>query len=167
MLTLGFDCGVTGAVACLREDGAYVDCHDLPIMTYRTAKWIDGTVLLQMIREMRQGEPATAMVERIHGMPNMGSVANNSKGMTLGSTLSTLQIAGVAIELVEPGTWKRAMGLIAPKSTDREKKAASLHRARQLFPSAPLARIADSNRAEALLIAAYAQRFRQGQLEVA
>jgi hypothetical protein len=168
VLTLGIDVGITGAIACLRDDGAFLDVEDLPVMTYRTAKWIDGTELLTIVRRMRQGSPAKAIVERIHAMPAMGALANNSKGMTLGSTLSILQVAGCAIELVEPGTWKRGLGLLAPKSTDREKKVASLHRARQLFPSAPLSRIADNGRAEALLIAHWHQRkSRPTQLEVA
>lgn len=168
MLTFGVDVGITGAIACLRDDGAFLDVEDLPVMTYRTAKWIDGVVLLAIVRRMRQGQPVKAVVERIHAMPAMGALANNSKGMTLGSTLSILQVAGCAIELVEPGTWKRALGLIAPKSSDREKKAASLHQARQLFPSAPLSRIADNGRAEALLIAWWhLQRNVQRQLAVA
>jgi hypothetical protein len=162
------DVGITGAIACLRGDGAFLDVEDLPVMTFRTAKWIDGTELLTIVRRMRQGAPTKAIVERIHAMPAMGAIANNSKGMTLGSVLSTLQIAGCAIELVEPGTWKRALGLLAPTKSDREKKAASLHRARQLFPSAPLTRVADNGRAEALLIAHWhQQRARQGSLAVA
>jgi hypothetical protein len=165
MLIFGLDVGITGGIAALAEDGSYIDCHDLPIMVHGKGKWVDGVELLKMVRDMRKGEPARAMVERIHAMPSMGAVANNSKGMTLGSTLATLQIAGCAIELVEPGTWKRALGMLAPNTSDREKKHASLCRARQLFPMAPLTRIGDSGRAEALLIAHYTQRFRQGEVQ--
>jgi hypothetical protein len=168
MIILGIDVGVTGAIAALRDDGAFQDVRDLPIMVTGKAKWVDAMEMLHIVRDMRNGSEAVAFVERVHAMPMMGSVASNSKGMTLGSTLAALQIAGVAIELVEPGVWKRAMSLTAPKgTTDREKKLASLTRARMLFPAAPLTRVGDNNRAEALLIASYGQRFRQGRPEVA
>lgn len=54
------------------------------------------------------------------------------------------------IELVAPGTWKKALGL----SSD---KAASLHKARLLYPDAPLGFKKDHNRGEAILLATYAR----------
>src|ERR1700732_3540500 len=113
-LVLGVDVGVSGAIACLR-DGQYFDVEDLPIVTCKSTRWIDAVELAAIIRRWRSagdGRPVKAVVERIHAMPEMGSVANNSKGSTLGSVLATLQMTGCAIELVEPGTWKRHMGLL-------------------------------------------------------
>jgi len=168
MIIIGVDCGITGAIAALRDDGAFMGVHDLPIMTAGKAKWIDAVEMLRIIRELRDGHDALAYVERTRAMPGMGGIASNSKGMALGSTLAAIQMAGIGIELVEPSVWKRALGLIAPKDTsDREKKLASLSRARLLFPAAPLERQLDNGRAEALLIASYAQRFRQKTQAVA
>lgn len=171
MLILGVDVGVRGAIACLSaSDGSFVDLEDLPIMRHRTASWIDATELAAIIRNWRGPDrvPARAIVERIHGMPKMTSVANNSKGMTLGSTLAVLQITGCAIELVEPGVWKRALGLLMPHGSDSEKKRASLQKARAQFPSAPLEAAGHHNRAEACLIAHwYLQKSAQHRLEVA
>ena len=167
MLTIGIDCGLTGGIACLREDGSLVDADYLPIVSYHSRKWVDAPVLLGMLRKMRQGLPARAVVENIHAMPKMGAVANNSKGMTLGSTLATLQLAGCGIELVEPSVWKRAQGLLMPGASDTQKKQASLRRARLLYPRAPLERACDDGIAEAILIAHYAQRNCQGELGVA
>ena len=158
MIQLGIDVGLTGAIAALTDDGALLSVEDLPVMTHGSAKWIDGQTLLSQLLEIRNGTPARAIVELTHAMPKLGTVAANSKGMTLGSVLATLQIAGVAIELVSPATWKRDLALIAPKSSDREKKAASLSKARMLFPTADLDRVRDHNRAEALLLAYWAAR---------
>lgn len=153
MIVLGIDCGLTGAIAGLRSDGSYIDVFDLPVVRRGAAKWIDGRELRLLVRKMRGEDSAHAIVEHIHAMPEMGSVANNSKGMTLGSTLTCLDMCGCSIELVSPVKWKRAQGLLMPEAADDEKKQASLKRARQLFPRAPLERVADHGRAESLLIA--------------
>lgn len=169
MLIFGLDVGVKGCICCLRDDGAFLDLEDLPLVSYRSATWIDGIELAAIVRKWRGPDrvPAIAAVEHIHGMPKMTSVANNSKGLTLGSALSILQITGCKIELIPPQCWKRYHGLLMPKATDTEKKRASLRRARGLFPSAPLEQQSHHNRAEALLIGLYGLRDRQGQLAVA
>lgn len=161
MLTLGIDCGVTGAISCLSEDGQYRDVEDLPLITHGKTRWIDGTELLTILRRMRGGEPCMAFVEKTQATPKIGVTTSNSMGLTLGSTLAILQIAGCAIELVYPQVWKRALGLIDSQSSDREKKRASLDRARLLFPRASLERVCDNGRAEALLIAWYALNRKQ------
>jgi hypothetical protein len=53
--------------------------------------------------------------------------------------------------LVPPQVWKKRLKI------DSDKKV-SLALARQLFPNAPLARVKDGGRAEALLIAEYMRR---------
>lgn len=161
MITFGVDVGLTGAIAALRDDGAFQDVRDLPVMSSGKTKWIDGPELLSMIFDMRNGHEARAIIEHIHATPKMATTTGHSLGLTLGSVLATLQQASIAIELVTPVTWKRALGLLAPGSSDREKKLASLCKARLLFPSAPLERQLDNGRAEALLIAHWGQRLQQ------
>jgi hypothetical protein len=167
---------VTGAIACLRGDGSIAGLENLPIMTYKSAKWIDGVEFFRLVHGLRHDESATAIVERTHAMPPPeegkpqfgGRASAHSKGMTLGSTLAILQVAGCAIELVEPQVWKRAHGLLMPKASYQEKKWASLERARKLFPRASLERLRDTGLAEALLIASYKQQSaQQGELHVA
>lgn len=160
MLTIGIDAGLTGAIATLDEHGEFAFLADLPISVHGKLKWVDGAELLRTLFAARDTDkPARVFVEHVHAMPKLGVIAANSKGLTLGSILSILQVAELPIELVVPGKWKRALGLIAPESTDQEKKSASLDRARMLFPKASLTRFKDHGRAEALLIAHYAHRF--------
>jgi hypothetical protein len=156
VITIGIDVGVTGAIAALDTDGTYRDVRDLPIFTHGETHWVDATELLSIILELRDGQPARAAIEQIHGTPKMGVVTCTSMGLTLGSVLATVQMAGIGFELVKPAQWKKHYGLIMPKASDREKKHASLCRARQLFPTAPLERVKYNGRAEALLIANYA-----------
>jgi len=158
MIIFGVDVGVTGAIAAVRDDGAFMDVRDLPVMNLGKTKWIDGAALLSMVLEMRNGREARAVVEHIHATPKMGCTTGHSLGLTLGSVLATLQNAHVPLELVVPQVWKKALSLISPGASDREKKLASLSKARMLFPSAPLQRHLDNGRAEALLIAHFAQR---------
>jgi len=160
MITFGIDVGVTGAIAALNSNGTFRDVRDLPIFTHGETHWVDATELLSIVREMRDGQPAHALIEQIHGTPKMGVVTCTSMGLTLGSVLATMQIAAISFELVKPAQWKKHYGLIMPKARDREKKHASLCRGRQLFPTAPLERAKDNGRAEALLIANYGQSLR-------
>lgn len=174
MLTLGVDVGVTGAIAALAEDGSYVGVWDLPITFRRKLKWIDGIELFTIVKKIRNGGPARVMVEYTHAFPakregqeevNTGSIAGNSKGVTLGSTLATLQLAGCAVDVVSPGVWKRALNLLAPKLTYDQKKQLMLARAREWYPRASLERRCDDGRAEALLIARYALMLAQKRLK--
>lgn len=165
MLTVGIDVGITGAIAALDDEEQLVGVDDLPVMVHGSAKWIDAEELLQVIRGFREryarsDRPVRAIVEHVHAMPKLGTVAANSKGMTMGSVLAALQLAGVSIELVAPQSWKRALGLISPQATDAQKKRASLTKARMLFPTAQLDLAKHHNRAEALLIAHWAVRQR-------
>ncbi len=150
-LTLGVDPGLTGAYALLDAGGTFVAVEDLPVIRDGRLGWIDADALAARLLELRGGAELHATVERVHAMPRNGSQAAFSQGATLGSLLATLQLVRARIELVTPGTWKRALGL----SSD---KGASLDRARLLFPTAPLDRKRDHGRAEALLLAAWAQR---------
>lgn len=158
MIHLGIDVGISGAIAALNADGSFRDVRDLPIFTHGKTRWIDATELLSIIRDLRDGQSAHAMIEQIHGTPKMGVITCTSMGLTLGSTLGAIQFAGIRFELVKPQQWKKHFGLLMPGAKDREKKHASLCRARQLFPTADLGRMKDNNRAEALLIAMYGEQ---------
>lgn len=168
MLTIGVDVGVTGAIATIDESSQIVALDDLPVMSQGKCKWIDSASLLELIRRVRDGRNARVCVEFIHAVPKMGCTTGHSMGLTLGSVLATVQMAGLPLELVPPQMWKRALGLqFASGTADGTKKAASLAKARLLFPAADLDRVKDHNRAEALLIAHYAQRYLQASRNAA
>lgn len=177
MIILGVDCGVTGAIASLTGDGEFISVYDVPMIESCRLKWVDAaavdeilTLVVSRANSIRAGSGLAirAYVELTHAMPKTGSVAAHSQGMTLGSMLCALQSRGVSIELVTPAAWKRFFGLVAKGDTSyRERKAASLSRARIYYPMAKLDRVKDHNRAEALLIAKYGWSRDRGTTRVA
>lgn len=166
MITIGVDVGVTGAIALLDDAGQLLGVRDLPICVNGALKWIDGPKLLTIIRNIAASandKHAQAFVERTQPMPKKGVVAANQQGLTLGSVLSTLHIAGVSTELVVPAVWKKTFGLLMPNAKDGAKKEANRTKARMLFPACEdLERVKDHNRAEAMLIALYGYRLTRG-----
>jgi len=170
---IGIDVGLTGALASLDESGELRYFADLPVAQSGSVKWIDGGKLLTMLFKARAGEAARVVVEYMHAFPlnregdteRDGRARGNNlhaasmKGAVLGSTLAIIQVAQLPCELVVPQKWKRALGLMMPNASYADRKAASLEMARQLFPKANLSRAKDHGRAEAILIAHYAQRY--------
>lgn len=146
MLTLAIDPGLTGAVAALNADGSFRGVADLPVVRDRSLAWIDGQRLVEVLRDLRAGEPARVLVERVSSMPGQGVASSFAFGVTLGSILAAVQVLQLPLELITAAQWKRALGL------SREKRA-SLDRARLLFPTAELTLAKHDGRAEALLLA--------------
>jgi crossover junction endodeoxyribonuclease RuvC len=146
---LGVDPGLSGAIALLTPGGEFERVDDLPVVRERSLSWIDGARLQGLLMEALRGRSARAIVERVGVMPAQGSVSGYTLGLVVGSLLAILQARQVAIELVTPQTWKRDLGLV------NADKQASVDRARLMFPLAPLDRVKDHGRAEALLIAAW------------
>jgi hypothetical protein len=155
-LILACDPGITGAFALFTSAGELLHAADIPIIRDQKTAWVDADALSSALMQLIQGQPTTAVVERVHAMPKNGCVAAFSQGATLASLLATLQIVRARIEFVNPGVWKRQLGFQPSKGTsDRERKAASLDKARLLYPTAPLDRQKDHNRAEAILLGAW------------
>ena len=148
-LTIGVDPGLCGAIAVLTDQGDVEGLTDLPVIRDGRLAWIDGGALQSFLVDTLHGRQARAIVERVSAMPRQGVASAFNFGVGFGSVLSVLQARQVAIELVTPAVWKRAMGLSADKS-------ASLGRARLLFPTADLGLAKHDGRAEALLLAHWA-----------
>lgn len=142
MLTLGFDPGATGAIACLGEHGDLLWIEDMP--------YADGHVLAPVLADLvlKNSGRRRAVVERAQSMPGQGAGAMFKYGVGYGVILGVLGALGIPYETIRPHTWKGAAGL----SKD---KGASRRRACELWPdrSDLFARAKDDGRAEAALIA--------------
>lgn len=149
-LTLGVDPGLTGALALLDGDGALELLADLPVIRDRSLAWIDGGELQTLLLDAIRGRPCRAAVERVAGRPGQGVSSAFTFGLGLGSVLGVLQALHIGIEFVTPGQWKGALGL----GSDKHR---SIDRARLLYPAAELHLAKHDGRAEALLIAHWAQ----------
>ena len=149
-LQIGIDPGLTGALAIIDDAGAVVALSDLPVIRDLSLAWVDGSALQSLLLDAIGGRQSRAVVERVSAMPKQGIASAFCFGVGLGSILSVLQALHIPLELVTPGVWKRSYGL-------GKDKHASLHKARLMFPSAELHLAKHDGRAEALLIARYAQ----------
>ena len=160
MIVLGIDPGLTGAWAALDgASGALLGCGDLPVTRYGKTAWIDGSVLREQwafLLARDPGDSIACFIELVHAMPKNGSQAAFSQGMTFGSILSVIQRMRFMLRMVTPLSWKNGMKVRGdPLDTDRQRKDRSLQRAALMYPFAPLSRVKDHNRAEAILIARY------------
>jgi crossover junction endodeoxyribonuclease RuvC len=148
---LGIDPGLTGAISAMSITGEFERVCDLPVIRDRSLAWIDGGELRSLLLELIRGRNAIACIERVSAMPRQGVASSFQFGVGFGSVLGVLQAMQCRIELVTPASWKKGLGL----SSD---KAASLHKARLLFPGADLRLAKHDGRAEALLIAHWFQK---------
>jgi crossover junction endodeoxyribonuclease RuvC len=114
-------------------------------------------VVSQMVALLEAADDvACAAIEYQASRPGQGAPATFSQGYGYGLWIGVLSTLRIPYEIVMPQAWKKNMG-IPPKSD----KSASIIKALQLFPHAPLTtqrgRELDG-RAEALLISEFLRR---------
>lgn len=156
MQFIGVDPGLTGACAVVSRNGLR-GVFDLPTKPLPNAgpkamvtRQIDGRRFAEMLAELLEpGGDRTAIMEDVQAMPGsaiqtMGSMMH-SKGVLDG----VLAARGIAVAFVRPQAWKKPYGLTADKTKARDC-------CMRLYSGAPVARVKDHNRAEAILIAHYA-----------
>jgi len=142
MVYLGIDPGFTGAWGLINHHGNYVGCGDM----IHNEKWIDINSAYREISLIRENDDMMIVVEAVHAMPKQGVSSSFKFGIAYGQALSLAQRFLVDWELVVPRVWKGDLSLTSDKND-------SLNMARQRWPEAPLGRIKDNGRAEALLLA--------------
>jgi crossover junction endodeoxyribonuclease RuvC len=166
MRILAIDPGLAGGVAVLDGDDVVL-LTDLPV--HRVGR--SGTKALRAELDLHglhgllaeHGPYAHAFVERVGPMPRQGLTSTWRFGVSFGQLQGVVVAMGMPLTLVRPQTWQRFHGCGPGPDAARQ-------RAGQLYPSIVrlLARKADANRADALLIAAYGMAERDhGQREAA
>lgn len=156
-LVLGVDPGQTGAIAAL-ADGEFAGFADMPTMPRKAGgHQINATQLAAELRGLRMAHPGAfciAVIEQVHALPKQGSASGFRFGQSDGIARGVLGALGIALVEVAPQTWKRSLGLIGAE------KDMARTLAIQRFPaaSAHLQRKKDVGRADALLIALWAEQ---------
>lgn len=138
---LGIDPGATGAIAFLHDSQYGADVYDMPPNPADLAELI-GTF----------GNVEMAFLEKAQAMPKQGVSSMFNYGVGYGTVIGILAARSIPYTLITPAVWKRSLGLIG------KPKDASRALARSWFPHAPLSRVKDHGRAEALLIAEWGRR---------
>lgn len=157
MIAIGIDPGLTGALCAISSQHGLLDCVDLPTCPNGTAggsmkRWIDAEALDEVLRGWSQRfdfarEAVHPFVERPIPMPTLPAQTIASQFDTFGVVRALLAARYWSRETVflNPRDWKPFFGLKADKN---ESRACCL----RLYPAAPVSRVKDHNRAEAVLI---------------
>lgn len=165
-LTIGIDPGMSGAIAFV-ADGVPAAVHDMPVMPRKAGgNQVNAAELAALLRgtfHSHAGAYIVAVLEVVNAMPSipgqngerrqMGSSSAFRFGESYGIVRGVLGALGIGVIPAVPVVWKKRMGLSgAEKDVAR---TVAIERWPALHPS--LARKKDIGRADALLIAAWAE----------
>lgn len=159
-LTIGIDPGQSGALAFF-ADGEFDRFVDMPITPRRAGGMqINAASLADAVREVMRAHPgayAVAVLEQVGAMPKQGVASTFRFGQSDGVVRGVLGALRIGFVEVPPQTWKRHHGLLGCDKDMARTKAI------QRFPAAAsaLARKRDIGRADAILIALWAQMTEQ------
>lgn len=168
MIYVGIDPGFDGAICTLGDGGVReITFIDMPTIVVREKptkrREYDMHELSRILCEFTYPKHMV-MLERQQPMPafgkggkeRKGTITSFHQGLGYGMFQALLIAHKIPYEVVMPVTWKR---LLMPGMAGASKRA-SCTAASRLFPTAAdrLTRLKDNGRADALLIAAYAQR---------
>ena len=146
---LGFDPGKEGAMAIIGP-------HLIP-----SAHAFDKHVYVEKLADLKKQFNLFAVVEHVGAMPGQGVTSCFSFGESFGWLQGVLDAMQIPYELARPQKWKKVFSCTSDKNT-------SIAVAERLFPEVdlrrtPLCRKPHDGKAEALLIAEFARRIRNGQ----
>lgn len=151
-IILSIDPGFSGALASLNQDTQDICVMDMPVLTSGKGKTeLDHIRLFEILSPPGESN-VIAFLERVAARPGQGAPATFRFGQGYGAIEMALAAHRIPVRYVTPNVWKKHFGL----SKD---KGASRGLATQRFPqiSHSFSRVKDDGRAEAALIALYAQ----------
>jgi hypothetical protein len=160
MLTIGIDPGIRGAIAALTHNGL-IWVHDMPIRPKegngKVRNEIDPKALQAILRKLIPADEVPIIVMEALNTFAGGSVQTmGSLEATKAVICTVCELSGFDVAFVTPRTWQGIYGIKAtPSETTKQQ---SLRLARHLYGRdvCPLAK--HDGRADAVLIARYAQR---------
>lgn len=153
MRCVGVDPGAYGALSLI-ANGQLIRVDDMPIIKIRRDKTdkaeVDGYTLASVLREMA---PDILFLEQVGGITGQSASAAFNFGRAAGAVEYAAKALGIRVELVPPGTWKRAMKLNPGKDAARAMAMRMWPERADLFK-----RVKDADRAEACLIAEWGRK---------
>lgn len=150
---IGIDPGLDGAIAVICDGG--ITLLDTPTVSNGKKRDMDLYAIARLLKGFTCSQDAMAAIESVHSMPGQGVSSTFSFGKGFGMWLGILTALNIPHQAVAPQTWKKIMLADGGKEKD-----ASRVKAMQLYPQIAdqLSRKKDHGRADALLMAAWAQR---------
>jgi hypothetical protein len=163
VIIIGCDPGLTGAISLLSPERGLLECSDLPVCgngqaTGKMLRWLDAPALAALLadwsaRHSFAQESVHACIERPIPMPTLPAQTVASQFDTFGAIRALVggRVAADGMHIVNPRDWKKFFGL----GTDKDASRAT---AQRLYPTAPVTRMKDHNRAESILIGHWLMR---------
>ena len=155
MIAIGIDCGITGAIAAVKDGRTLVALHEMPVLRVvknaKVSRSVDGAGLARIVREIMFKDPKeyyASVVEKTSSMPGQGVASTYSMGHSRGVAEGVLQALNLPMDLVAPAVWKRQMKLTNDKEYVRGQ-------VQMQFPDADLSRKKDHDKAEAIALAVW------------
>ena len=155
MIVLGFDPGITGAVAALC-DGKVIAVTDMPVVDKRISsgtlrRRVSAHGVADIVQKLLNTDTVEAWIEQVAPRPGEGRVSSFSFGRSVGVIEGVLAGLGVSTSFVTPQEWMREL---------RVPRDGSIGRAIELCPylSGELQRKKDHGRADAILLAPFGAR---------
>ena len=150
---LGIDPGQTGALALINHDGRLVDVWDMPVVDKRVSPVLLADIITELDYGREFGAKLVAVVEQVASMPGQGVASTFKFGTSYGIVLGVIASRHLETIHVTPAKWKREMGLSKDKGVSRRKAIDRWPAMARWF-----ARVKDDGRAEAALLALWAQQ---------
>lgn len=158
LLLLGVDPGLSGAMAIIDPlTHNPVGIFDMPTHEIKGKRRLDLYGLAEILREYAP-KIRLALIEQVASAPKQGLASTFAFGESFGVIQGIVAALQIPMLTVRPAAWKIAFGLGPDKDQSRQM-------ASRMFPMAAshLSRKMDHNRAEAMLIAAYASNIHSVQ----
>ena len=155
MLIIAIDPGINGAI-CFFEDGEVKDVIEMPTMAEgkKNKRQVNGRQMFNELTSRIKGyntKNINVVVEQVSAMPGQGVTSMFNFGQSFGVIKGICAAMQLPIFFVRPAKWKKHFELI------NTQKDASRTKAIEMFPkiSSILSKKKDSNKADAILIAAF------------
>jgi crossover junction endodeoxyribonuclease RuvC len=97
VIVVGIDCGATGAIAILHEDGRLLDALDMPIVEIGGKKRVAAQALALLIATHK---PSHAYVESVASRPGQGVSSMFAFGQSVGVVDGVLAALAVPVSYV-------------------------------------------------------------------
>lgn len=150
MIALGVDPGRTGGLASVEMRGGVpflLGAMRMPIVAAKSKVTLDARTFLDFVYK-----GSTAVIENVHAMPKQGVSSSFQFGRMFGAIEACCYESCERVTYVEPGTWKRKLGLGSVKQASRDLASRTFGQdmGKKFWPLAK-----DDGVAEAALIAYY------------
>jgi len=126
-MIFGIDPGNSGAIACIRPDGAYVAHLPMPTIKIASQNRVNGAVVADFLRQHAEDQNH-AFIESVAAMPGQGVKSMFTFGHAAGVVEGLIQGLGIPYNLITPVSWKKKAGLSG------QNKDAARSRAIMLYP---------------------------------